>query len=104
MEAIDDRPAGCQLCAVSDSVRTIPSAALLRWLSVHGGFPMRRLSASAEILLCLADAAGDDSSAAAGSIAGFELQRREGGKEAAMRTHALRRSRVHFKCDNSAKV
>lgn len=89
---------------VSDPVRTIPSVPMLRWLSAHAGFPARRLPASAETLLCIADAAAGEALQPELSSASFGLQRREGNKDAAMRAHALRRSRVHFKCDNSAKV
>ena len=89
---------------VSDSTRTFPSAPLLRWLSTHAGFPARRLPPSTEVLICLADAAAGESARLDSAPSSFGFQRREGNKDAAMRAHALRRSRVHFKCDNSAKV
>lgn len=89
---------------VSDSVRNFPSVPMLRWLSTHAGFPARRLPPSTEVLICLADAAACESARLDLTPASFGLQRREGNKDSAMRAHALRRSRVHFKCDNSAKV
>ncbi len=104
MAGVDGALAAGQSGGVSDSARTFPSAPLLRWLSAYAGFPAQRLPSSAETLLCLADAAGNDSAHIAGSTAQFGLQRRDGGTDSAMRAHALRRSRVHFKCDNSAKV
>jgi len=88
---------------VSDSVTTFPSASLLRWLSAHTGFPARRLPPAAETLLCLAAAASVEEMEAS-AVSRFGLQRREPMKESAQRAHALRRSQVHFKCDNSAKV
>ncbi|HRE81789.1 MAG TPA: hypothetical protein PLN52_12105 [Opitutaceae bacterium] len=88
---------------MSDSRFNFPAPDLLRWLVTYTRFPAHRLPTSAETLLCLAAAAeSTEAGAAAGSD--FALHRREGEKESAMRAHALRRSRVHFKCDNSAKV
>ncbi|MBP6508460.1 MAG: hypothetical protein KA257_12920 [Opitutaceae bacterium] len=71
------------------------------WLSAHAGFPARRLPAKAELLLCVAALAGAEDSAATGRKL---IQRRMGAQDAALRAHAMRRSRVHYKCDNSAKV
>jgi hypothetical protein len=34
----------------------------------------------------------------------FLIKPRDPAQTSALRTHALRRSQVHFKCDNSAKV
>jgi len=76
--------------------------ATLRWLSRFGQFPASRLSASAETLLLIATGAQMEEAEA--NQDRFQLHRREGAKEAALRAHALRRSTVHFKCDNSAKV
>lgn len=104
LAGVDGARARGQGSGVSDSVRNFPSVPMLRWLSTHAGFPARRLPASAEALLCLADAAAGESTPIDSSAANFGLQRREGNKDAAMRAHALRRSRVYFKCDNSAKV
>lgn len=104
MANVDGGAAEAQSRGVSELVRIFPSVPMLRWLSTHAGFPARRLPVSAETLLCIADAAAGESTRPDSTPAGFGLQRREGNKEAAMRAHALRRSRVHFKCDNSAKV
>ena len=71
------------------------------WLATHGGFPTHRLPSQAELLLCISALAQAEEAASAG---GFHIQRRDGAKDAALRAHALRRSQVHFKCDNSAKV
>jgi hypothetical protein len=34
----------------------------------------------------------------------YLIQRRDPAQTSALRHHVLRRSQVHFKCDNSAKV
>ncbi|MSU67233.1 MAG: hypothetical protein CK548_03400 [Opitutia bacterium] len=74
----------------------------VRWLSAHTCFPASRLTAKAETLLCFA--------AAAAAAEEAELQRRfliksrDPAQTSALRAHAMRRSQVHFKCDNSAKV
>ena len=34
----------------------------------------------------------------------FLIQRRDPAQTSALRAHGLRRSQVHYKCDNSAKV
>lgn len=59
------------------------------------------MSAEAEgMVLVAALAAGEE--AAAGRR--FALERRMPGEAAALKTHVLRRTQVHYKCDNSAKV
>jgi len=45
-----------------------------------------------------------DAEAAAPGGGAFGLPRQDAAMASAQRAHALRRSRVHFKCDNSAKV
>jgi hypothetical protein len=73
-----------------------------QWLAAHAGFPARRLPAQAELLLCVAAmAAAEEASAATGPKL---FERRVGAQTASLKAHALRRSQVHFKCDNSAKV
>ncbi|QYM78485.1 hypothetical protein K0B96_14445 [Horticoccus luteus] len=72
------------------------------WLGAHAGFPATRLPARAELLVCLAALA--EAEAAPGGPKGSQIVRHQPGQVAALRTHALRRSQVHFKCDNSAKV
>ncbi len=79
-----------------------PLQQICSWLSAHAGFPARRLPAPAEQLLCLAVLAAAEAS---GDATGRKpIERRVAGQAAAQRAHALRRSRVHYKCDNSAKV
>ncbi len=79
-----------------------PLTQLCTWLATHAGFPARRLPPAAEQLLCLAALAAFEESTAATGPKKFD--RRVGAETAALRTHALRRSQVHYKCDNSAKV
>lgn len=74
---------------------------LTAWLARHAGFPARRLPAKAETALCVAALAAVEEREAA---ARFLIQRRDPAQTAALRAHGLRRSQVHFKCDNSAKV
>lgn len=75
---------------------------LFAWLTRFAGYPARRLPSQAETLLLIAAAARAEENAANGPR--FGLERRDGAKDAALRAHALRRSMVHYKCDNSAKV
>ena len=73
----------------------------VRWLSLNARFPSSRLGVKAETLLCFAAAA------AAEDLADRErylILSRNGKETSAQRAHAMRRSLVHFKCDNSAKV
>ena len=77
----------------------------LRWLAAHTRFPASRLPAKAETLLLIAVAAQQDEAQIAAQNAGlFHIKTRDTAKDSALRAHALRRSMVHFKCDNSAKV
>lgn len=78
-----------------------PLAATVSWLTRHAGFPQRRLPAKAEALICIAALAAAEESRAQQS---YSLQRRDPAQTSALRAHGLRRSQVHFKCDNSAKV
>ena len=78
-----------------------PLERTVRWLAAQVGFPARRLEARAELLLCLGALAEAQEAA---ESARFLIERRDGAKDAALRAHAMRRSRVHYKCDNSAKV
>ena len=73
----------------------------LLWLAQHAGFPAIRLSPKAETLVCVAALASAEESKAQQR---FLLQRRDPAQTSALRAHGLRRSQVHFKCDNSAKV
>jgi len=76
-------------------------AVTVRWLAAHTGFPASRLHARVETLLCFAAVAAAEEAAANQR---YLVQSRDGAQTSALRTHALRRSQVHFKCDNSAKV
>jgi hypothetical protein len=85
---------------VSDSSSN-PLRDTVRWLATHAGFPARRLAAPAETLLCVAALAAADE---AEEQRRYLIERRVGAQTSALRAHAQRRSQVHFKCDNSAKV
>ncbi|HEX2101192.1 MAG TPA: hypothetical protein VHF69_11035 [Candidatus Synoicihabitans sp.] len=76
---------------------------LVEWLARYSGFPWQRLPANAELLLCFA-AVAQETSADAPVQNGGPIARRDTARDAALRQHELRRSRVHFKSDNSAKV
>lgn len=78
-----------------------PLQQVVTWMSAHAGFPQRRLVPKAETMLCMAALAAAEDAANAER---FLVQRRNAAMDSAQRAHALRRSRVHFKCDNSAKV
>jgi hypothetical protein len=78
-----------------------PLAEALRWLAQHAAFPRRRLSATAETMVCVQVLAAVEE---AQEQQRFALQRRVPSQTSALKTHNLRRTQVHFKCDNSAKV
>lgn len=78
-----------------------PLTETVRWLAAHAGFPARRLEPRAELAVCFAALASAEDAA---EQQRFLIQRRDPAQTAALRTHAVRRSLVHFKCDNSAKV
>ncbi len=59
------------------------------------------MQAGAELLVCFAAAASCEE---AEERRRFLIQSRDGAQTSALRAHGLRRSQVHFKCDNSAKV
>lgn len=73
----------------------------VRWLATHTRFPAIRLEKQAETLLCFAAAAASEE---AEDRQRFLIKSRDPAQTSAQRTHAQRRSQVHFKCDNSAKV
>lgn len=73
----------------------------VRWLAQHAGFPGLRLPPKAETLICVAALAAIEEAQARQR---FLIQRRDPAQTSALRAHGLRRSQVHFKCDNSAKV
>jgi hypothetical protein len=80
-----------------------PLHTTLRWLSAHTRFPASRLETRAEMLLCVAAlAAAEEAAALAGTR--HLVQSRDGAKDSALRAYSYRRSKVHYVCDNSAKV
>jgi hypothetical protein len=74
---------------------------VVRWLAAHTGFPARRLSAGGEAMLCVAALAAAEEEQ---ERQRYLIQSRDPAQTSALRQHGLRRSQVHFKCDNSAKV
>ena len=78
-----------------------PMSETVHWLAAHTRFPASRLEPRAELLLCVAALAAAEE---AGQQQRHLLERRVGAQTSALRAHGLRRSQVHFKCDNSAKV
>jgi hypothetical protein len=88
-----------EIMSTATSREALPE--VVRWLSQHAGFPGRRLPAKAEALVCVAALAALEEAEARQRHA---LQRRDPAQTSALRAHGLRRSQVHFKCDNSAKV
>jgi hypothetical protein len=78
-----------------------PLTDVVGWLKMRAGFPARRLSPSAEVLVCVAALAAV---AEEEEQQRYALQRRDPAQTSALKAHGLRRSQVHFKCDNSAKV
>jgi len=70
-------------------------------MTAHAKFPASRLPPRAELLLIITAAAAFDE---ANVNARTPVHLRQVGKDAALRAHALRRSMVHYRCDNSAKV
>ncbi len=78
-----------------------PFRDLLQWLARHTRFPAGRLPARAEALLCVASLAATEETSVQQR---FGLHQRDAAQAAALRAHGLRRSRVHYKSDNSAKV
>ncbi|GAB1489221.1 hypothetical protein MASR2M8_16740 [Opitutaceae bacterium] len=75
----------------------------LGWISAHAGFPRHRLPGNAERLLLLAVAASLDE-AEDTQRQRFLIKSKDPASVSALKAHAMRRSQVHFKCDNSAKV
>jgi hypothetical protein len=83
------------------SVSPDPFRDTVQWLVRHTGFPVARLPAKAEALVCVAALAAAEE---AREQQRFLIQRRDPAQTSALRAHGLRRSQVHFRCDNSAKV
>ena len=78
-----------------------PLRETLLWLAQNAGFPAARLPAKAEALVCVAALASVEE---ARDQQRYLIQRRNPAQTSALRAHDLRRSRVHFKSDNSTKV
>lgn len=96
------RTEGCEsLGADMSENASNPLQQTVRWLAAHTLFPVSRLAPRAETLLCVGALAEAQEAA---ESARFLVQRRNGAMDSALRAHALRRSQVHFKCDNSTKV
>ena len=75
----------------------------VRWLTMHTRFPASRLDSKAEALLCVAALAAAEEAEALAATRHL-IKPRDGAKDAAARDYAYRRSKVHYVCDNSAKV
>jgi hypothetical protein len=86
----------------------IPPARLFLWLARHTGFPASRLEARAEQLLLIGGLAQEEHlperSDTGGLRIGPGVPDTENAQRSSQRTLAELRKRVHFKCDNSAKV
>lgn len=80
---------------------TDPFRSTVGWLAVYTRFPASRLEPRAETMLCVAALAAAEE---ADERRRFLIQSRDPAQTSALRAHGLRRSQVHFKCDNSAKV
>lgn len=78
-----------------------PLQQTVSWLATHARFPASRLEARAELLLCGAALAAAEE---AEEQRRYLIERRDPAQTSALRAHAMRRSQVHYKCDNSAKV
>lgn len=95
------RPAGRIVAGVMNPAEAAPFHATVNWLARHAGFPATRLPEKAEALVCIAALAAAEEAEAQQR---FLIERRNPAQTSALRAHGLRRSQVHFKCDNSAKV
>lgn len=90
------------MCPVSTSYIN-PFQRTASWLSSQAGFPRFTLPEKALLLLWVS-AAQEAEGEAENEGATKMFERRVGSQTSALKAHALRRSQVHFKCDNSAKV
>lgn len=86
----------------------IPPARFFLWLARNTGFPGLRLASRAEQLLLMGGLIQEEHLPARSDTGTLQLipsaADTEGAQRAAQRTLAELRKRVHFKCDNSAKV
>ncbi len=84
-----------------------PPPSCLLWLARQTGFPASRLASRAEQLLLIGGLAQEENlpeRSESGRPTPGGAPDPEGAMRAAQRTLAELRRRVHFKCDNSAKV
>ena len=80
-----------------------PLQKTISWLATYTGFPDRRLSARAELLLLISTAAEDE------DLAARHAQKKPGlqfnpNYNAQIRNYTAQRRRAHINCDNSAKT
>ena len=80
-----------------------PLQSTVRWLAMHTLFPVSRLDARAEAMLCIAAIVAAEEAAALGATRHL-IKSRDGAKDAALRSYNHRRNQVHYVCDNAAKV
>lgn len=85
-----------------------PPATFFLWLARNGGFPASRLPAPAEVLLLMAGLIQEEHLPARSDNGTLRIipgqPDLENAQRSSQRTLAELRRRVHFKCDNSAKV
>ncbi len=85
---------------MTKSASTDPLAKTLVWLTQYTGFPRFRLESKAEILVCLAALAAEET-----RVSNARLQKNSLSYDrAALKAHNMNRSHAHYKSDNSAKV
>lgn len=96
-----DAPPAFREDAIVSASSNHPLTSLVPWLVQYTRFPAARLPQRAELMLIMSAIQEQDSGGVSTST---HFERRRAGETASQRAHALMRSRVHFKCDNSAKV
>lgn len=78
-----------------------PLQSTVSWLATHTLFPVSRLEARAEAMICIsAIAAAEEAAAGTRHL----VKSRDTAKDAALRSYNHRRNMVHYVCDNAAKV
>jgi hypothetical protein len=86
----------------------IPPARVFLWMARYAGFPGVRLDSRAECLLLLGGLAQEEHLPERSDTGSLRLGPGapdvEGAQRSAQRALAELRKRVHYKCDNSAKV
>ena len=80
-----------------------PLQSTVRWLATHTLFPVSRLDARAEAMICVSALAAAEEAAAMAATRHL-VKSRETAKDAALRSYNHRRNLVHYVCDNAAKV